>query len=95
MLDMPQVIRCQAMECSYNKEGKCHALAITVGDPEAARCDTFFPSSQKGGDPDAIGRVGACKMTSCVYNEMLECQASGITVDVKGDEADCVTYREE
>lgn len=93
-MDMPQVARCQVRECSYNQSGACHALAITIGDTNHPKCDTFCVSSQKGGDPSATARVGACKTTICLYNEMMECQAPAITVDVKGDEPDCVTFRE-
>jgi hypothetical protein len=94
-MDMPQIARCQVRDCAYNTAGACHALAITVGDEEAARCDTYFVLSQKGGDPQATGRVGACKVTKCLYNEMLECQAPAITVDMPDGEADCMTFREE
>jgi hypothetical protein len=94
-MDMPQVARCQVRECAYNSSGACHALAITVGDENTAKCDTFFAIPQKGGDPQAVGRVGACKVTACLYNDMLECQAASITVDMPNGEADCMTFREE
>ncbi|MEV5510667.1 DUF1540 domain-containing protein [Streptomyces orinoci] len=89
---MPMVTICQVDECAYNQESTCHALAITVGDSQHARCDTFFSYAGKGGDASAVGRVGACKMSGCRYNTALECQAPGITVGAVWETADCLTY---
>jgi hypothetical protein len=88
---MPVVNECAAEACSYNRDRVCHALAITIGAP-LARCDTFFSTAAKGGDPSATGHVGACKMSDCRHNVNLECQAPGITVGFRQDEADCLTY---
>jgi hypothetical protein len=92
-MEMPQVSKCDVDECSYNGEGLCHALAITVGDIEEATCDTYCSLSRKGGDRSTVGQVGACKMGDCVFNDQLECQAEGIDVSHKGSHVDCMTYR--
>lgn len=95
-MNMPSILECQVTKCAYNHAMKCRALAITVGDAERARCDTFIPHSSKAGDPTASGGVGACKMDSCVYNRQLECTAPGIEVGPSnGSAADCLTYAKE
>jgi hypothetical protein len=91
-MDMPAVTECAVAACAYNHAGACHALAITVGNTRHAHCDTFLADSAHGGDPDVTGRVGACKMSGCVHNVALECQAPGIAVGVQRNVADCLTY---
>ncbi|WP_267592793.1 DUF1540 domain-containing protein [Carbonactinospora thermoautotrophica] len=90
---MPLVNECAVDACAYNRDRACHALAITIGDLGHAHCDTFFSASIKGGDPSAVGHVGACKMADCEYNVSLECQAPGITVGYQQNAADCLTYQ--
>ncbi|GAA2784790.1 DUF1540 domain-containing protein [Saccharopolyspora taberi] len=89
---MPLVNNCGAEDCAYNSDHNCHALAITIGEPRHAQCDTFTTVSQRGGDPDAIGHVGACKMSDCRHNVDLECQAPGITIGYQQNTVDCLTY---
>lgn len=91
-MEMPSVSRCDATECAYNMGGKCHALAITVGDEPHPRCDTFCDMSTTGGDPSTEACVGACKMMSCMYNESLECEAPDVCIGHKGSDVDCLTY---
>ncbi len=91
-MEMPKVTDCQASECSYNSDGMCHAMAITIGDMTNPQCDTFCQSSSKGGDPTCIALVGACKTTSCTHNMSLECQAPGISVGYQSGEVDCLTF---
>jgi hypothetical protein len=71
---------------------QCHALAITVGDGEEPRCDTFMESGTKGGDESAVGKVGACKVSVCKHNESLECSAGQIEVGIKARTACCITF---
>ena len=92
MMDMPVVNRCEAETCAYNRDLNCHAIAITIGDPRHAGCDTFYQTSFKGGDPSAVGHVGACKMAECRHNVNLECQAPGINVGYQQQSADCLTF---
>ena len=89
---MPKIDGCEANQCAYNRNGQCHALAITVGDSAGPKCDTFLEGGEKGGDPAATGSVGACKVSSCRYNEMLECSAGKIHVARKAGEVDCMTF---
>lgn len=91
-MEMPAVNECAADSCAYNRDRNCHALAITVGDPASAHCDTFLTASVQGGAPSAAGQVGACKMADCRHNVNLECQAAGIAVGMRHGEADCLTY---
>ena len=91
-MDMPQVKKCNAEMCAFNKNHACHALAITVGDQHAARCDTFWDRGTEGGDVREIGRVGACKMEDCEYNHDLCCTAPGIEVRYNNEGPVCVTY---
>lgn len=95
-MDMPVIQECRVEVCSYNRDRACHALAITVGDTTRtvlhARCDTFVEATFKGGESSVTGRVGACKMSDCRHNSDLECQAPGIVVGYRQDEATCLTY---
>ncbi len=88
---MPRVDDCSALECSYNIEGACHAMAINIGGP-APWCDTFIKAKEKGGAQNIIGGVGACKVSECMHNESLECMAKSIHVNADGSHAVCSTY---
>jgi hypothetical protein len=92
-MDMPAVARCTAESCAYNQDQTCHALAITIGDPQHAQCDTFYSAPMTGGDPSAVGHVGACKMSECQYNVNLECQAPEIQVGTPENIVECLTYQ--
>lgn len=89
---MPVINQCSVESCAYNQEKNCHAMAITIGDPQHAHCDTFLSASSRGGAPSITGKVGACKMSDCRHNVDFECQAPAITVGQRIDEADCLTY---
>ena len=91
-MEMPKIQRCSAMECAYNSEGVCHAIAITVGDALHARCDTFFRRELKGGVRDMTGGVGACKMEECWFNKDLECSASSVNIGLQEGHAECMTF---
>lgn len=91
-MEMPAIESCAINACAYNRDGKCHALAITVGNSRHAHCDTYFRTSSEGGDPAAVGLVGACKMADCRHNVRLACQAPEITVGYVQSEVDCLTY---
>ncbi len=91
-MEMVKIIECSAVDCSYNKDQKCHAIAITVGGPEPT-CDTFMTAKRKGGVVDMTGGVGACKVEDCAFNQSLECSAGGIDVGMHGGHPDCNTYR--
>jgi hypothetical protein len=93
-MEMARVIKCDAIECDYNREKACHAIAITVGHGNAhPRCDTMFESGTHGGVPKIIAGVGACKVAGCKFNQSLECTAKGITVGHHSDEVDCLTFQ--
>lgn len=92
-MKMAHIRNCELSNCGYNMQGHCHALAITVGGPGDHQCDTFFSHPEKGGNPSAIGMVGACKVTSCTHNTALECSADKISVGKCGFDADCMAYR--
>lgn len=95
-MTMPKVNRCGATDCCYNLGEMCHALAITVGgDGAHPACDTYCGYRTKGGDESTIAGVGACKVSSCEYNQSLECTAPGITVGPAQDAADCLTFEPE
>lgn len=97
-MQMPHVQTCEMTGCAYNKHRQCHALAITVGDQQGPMCDTFWQKSEpkkKAGDPTQTGHVGACRMDSCMFNDRLECAAEGITVGLKEEKADCLTFNPE
>ena len=91
-MEMPVIRSCDATTCAYNDDQQCHALAITVGDGDRARCDTYWERSPDGGDPAQAGRVGACRAVDCQHNERLECTATGVTVGENGGTVDCLTF---
>ncbi len=91
-MEMPAVNQCAATGCAYNQQQTCHALAITIGDGQDAHCDTFFGVSFKGGVLSSVGKVGACKVSSCRHNVDLECQAPGIDVGYAHNTVDCLTF---
>jgi hypothetical protein len=91
-MEMPKVSECRANECAYNKDGMCHALAITIGDGFRPQCDTFCLSPVEGGDPACTGCVGACKVADCVHNTSLECQAPDVCVGYNEGGVDCLTF---
>lgn len=93
-MKMPKIDTCNVTSCSYNQNQQCHALAITVGGPEAcACCDTYLHSGKKGGVPDMTGSVGACKVDQCSFNNSFECAAPQINVNLHQDHADCATFK--
>ena len=89
---MSKVTLCDATDCSYNRDRKCHALAITVGEVEPC-CDTYFQAQGKGGAADMIGGVGACKVQNCVFNKEFECSAGSIKVGIPSGHPDCITFK--
>jgi hypothetical protein len=90
-IQMPQVSACGATECAYNRESKCHALAITVGDRNEPHCDTMVSAPEHVSRKESAG-VGACKVSSCRHNQELECNAPAIRVGLKADSVDCLTF---
>lgn len=91
-MEMPKVLTCSVEECSFNRDKKCHALAINVGDAKHPACDTFTTMSGKGGASESVAGIGACKTNGCKYNKSLECSAPGITVGHHEKHADCKTF---
>ena len=92
-MEMSMVMKCEVSDCAYNMDDCCHTMAITIGDSMCPMCDTFCPSAMKGGDPDTTAGVGACKISACMYNNNLECEAPGISIGYKEQEPDCMTFR--
>ncbi len=92
-MKMPEVKMCSVESCAYNTRKACHAMAITVGEPDGdPSCDTFFEADRHGGVMDMTAGVGACKLSDCKHNKDYECSAPSITVGMKKNQADCLTY---
>ena len=89
---MPNILDCNMSDCSYNADKECHAMAITVGGT-SHECDTFVMSEIKGGVKEMRGRVGACKIEMCRFNESLECSAQEIHVSQHTDHAECDSFQ--
>src|ERR1035437_4990936 len=83
---------CMLEGCSYNENKRCHAVAITIGDGDHPRCDTFITSKTKGGFAQTMGKVGACKVEKCYYNASLECTSENIKVGFHDQHPDCLTF---
>lgn len=93
-MEMMKVASCDASSCAYNKDNRCHALAITVKASSAASCSTFFESDGQGSGNGNIAGIGACTESSCEYNAGLECTfAEGIAVALNGGLAECASCR--
>lgn len=90
-IEMAEVAECDVQACVYNKETRCHALAITVGDAHGHLCDTMLRSHEHTHRDDVSG-VGACKVKGCAHNEDYECQAEAIEIGMSGTKAECLTY---
>lgn len=90
-MDMPKVMDCTMDDCCYNRDEKCHATAITVGD-NVPMCDTYMSGSH-GGGAKKQGSVGACKVEKCKFNTDLECCcSSGIHVGMHSNQPECLTF---
>lgn len=90
---MPKVMQCTVETCVYNLDRNCHAMAITMGDlgGEPA-CYTYFISEMSGHVPNDTAGVGACKLVDCKFNKNFECGSSGISVEMRNGEPDCLNY---
>ena len=91
-IEMPFVESCTINECAYNKSNKCHARAITIGDGVHPGCDTSFLDATTHTRSKIMAGVGACKVTNCRFNSDLECDADSISVSMKKDSIQCMTY---
>jgi hypothetical protein len=94
-MEMPLVLSCDMTDCDYNRNEQCHAMAVTIGDSDNPMCDTFWVTEgkkAKAGDPKQSGRIGACRMSQCIYNERLQCMSGSITVGQKEQNPMCRTY---
>lgn len=91
-VEMPLVSECMVTQCAYNVSNNCHARAITVGDSMHPGCDTFLPESHHTKESQRIAGIGACKASSCKFNDDLECVAESIRVGTVRNEANCITF---
>lgn len=92
---MPSIMQCEEKECAFHRASKCHAFAITVGGPDDMRpnCDTFFKTATCCGKEEVLAGVGACKVLTCKFNELLLCLAPQVHVQVYNGQAECATYK--
>lgn len=91
-MEMSKILDCDAIDCTYNKEKKCHTLGVNIGSGEPL-CDTFMHSEKKSGYDDIVGGIGSCKTENCTFNSSLECTASGIHMHKMGSHVDCTTFK--
>ncbi len=91
-IEMPLVSECSVTECAYNVSKNCHARAITVGDSVHPGCDTFMPESRHVKMTQTVAGIGACKTTTCKFNEDFECMTESIRVGMVRNEVNCMTF---
>lgn len=91
-IDAPPVAQCTMIDCAYNMERSCHAKAITIGDNEAPNCDTLCCGSAHVHAQEIHAAVGACKVSTCSFNDDLECTAAQISVGRMNNSVGCLTY---
>ena len=89
---LTDVSTCDATNCTYNDNHRCHAPAITIGRDALPTCVTFMPDAQHF-TPRPIAGVGACKISACVYNRNRSCHAQAIDVALKESAPTCITFR--
>lgn len=89
---MAPVVTCTVAECSYNKQQKCCAPKIEIGDSHP-RCDTFTTSGAAQVVEQEMSTVGMCHVMRCSFNAGQQCEAPGITVTQHTNHADCSSYR--
>lgn len=94
-METAKVAKCKISECAYNINDLCHAMAITVGDGSGPVCHTFcqFIMKGKATNTDTMACVGACRVSSCIYNAGLECQAPEVLVDYKEQQPQCLIFQ--
>jgi hypothetical protein len=94
VIEMPEVAMCAVTKCAYNIEDACCAHAITIGDKENPRCDTYLGGKKHVSSPGSLpAGVGACKVDVCFHNKDFECMADCIQVDHASHSADCITFK--
>jgi hypothetical protein len=92
-MNATKVTTCEATGCAFNHDKACHALAITVGAPGAATCDTYAPMATKGGLQMTVANVGACKMSDCRHNKNLMCSAASVKIGINNGEVTCLSHQ--
>jgi len=91
MMQMSEILGCNVSQCAYNRDNKCHAMAINVGGTSPL-CDAFTETVAKCGDTQINGSVGSCKLKDCRFNDCLMCTATGIRVKWDNNQAMCETF---
>jgi hypothetical protein len=91
-IEMPVVRGCTVDRCAYNRDARCNAKAITIGDGTHPGCDTFIDVDTAPPAVDESTGVGACKVTACRHNSDLACTANGIQVEPRRQSPNCVTF---
>jgi hypothetical protein len=91
-----KVAKCKISGCAYNINGLCHAPAITIGQDRHPICHTFSQSAMNGQtvDTGSVAGVGACEISSCIYNADLKCQSQEILVDYREQQPQCVIFQQ-
>ncbi|MBN1411876.1 MAG: DUF1540 domain-containing protein [Spirochaetales bacterium] len=89
---IPRILNCEAVNCAYNSQNMCRALAVSITDFGCPVCDTNRRSTTKGRMAAILAKVGICNSIDCRYNNLLQCTASGIKVGVHLNHADCLTF---
>ncbi len=85
------VLTCTVPGCGYNKELKCYAPSIAVGD-DHPYCDTYTRDTVAPAESESF--VSQCLTMMCGFNDNSgHCSANGVTLDSHGDHADCATFR--
>lgn len=88
---VPEVKKCSASRCFYNRDNECFARAVLVGSSDPI-CETFIESNQHTKYQGQAG-VGACHIEKCQYNQGMSCHAcSDIEVLFSNNQAWCNTF---
>lgn len=94
LIQAAEVARCTVPECVYNRNARCYALAITVGNGEQPECGTFYSANTHVPRRDTAAGVGACKVYACRYNDSYQCRAEHIYVGYteRSSYVGCLSY---
>jgi hypothetical protein len=83
---------CNAVACAYNHSGTCRAIAVTIETP-VPQCGTFIHTGTKAGFPATNAIVGACKASSCLFNNGMECEAEEIQMMLRNNQPVCAAFQ--
>lgn len=95
MLGISRVVECTLPECVYNRNSRCYAIAVTIGNGVAPDCLTFHTANNRVAKREEHAGVGACKVPECLHNRDYACGIQRIYVGYHANRIACLAFRKE